>query len=171
MKIGQGVFMEQVFQVLPESVGGAFLNRTGGFSMIRRLSEAQALALLSEGSVGHLGCVTERGPYVVPVNYIFHEGNIYIHSLMGIKIQTLRQNPKTCFQVDQSEDEYSWRSAIAFGRYEEITDAEERCAFMRRYLTRFPHLTPVESADFDAPPDNGIIFRIRVEQVSAVAEE
>lgn len=138
--------------------------------MIKRLSEEEAISLLREGTVGHLGCVTERGPYVVPVNYIFHEGNIYVHSLMGSKIQTLRQNPKACFQVDQSENEYSWRSAIAFGRYEEITDAEERSFFMRRILTRFPHLTPVESASFEATPNKVIIFRIRVEQLSAVGE-
>ncbi len=139
--------------------------------MIKRLSEAEAITVLSEGTLGHLGCVTERGPYVVPVHYIFHEGNIYVHSLMGSKIQTLRQNRKACFQVDKSDDEYSWCSAIAFGKYEEITDAEERFSFMRRILTRFPHLAPADSASVEAPQDNAIIFRIRIEQISAVGEQ
>lgn len=138
--------------------------------MIKRLREEEAITLLSEGTLGHLGCVTERGPYVVPANYIFHEGNIYVYSLMGSKIQTLRQNPKACFQVDKLDNEYSWRSAIAFGKYEELTDAEERCCFMQRLVTRFPHLTPSESASLEAAPDKVIIFRIRVEQVSAVGE-
>lgn len=138
--------------------------------MIQRLGEEEALTLLSEGTVGHLSCVTERGPYVVPVHYIFHEGNIYVHSLMGNRIQTLRQNPKACFQVDKPGNQSSWRSAIAFGRYEEITDAEERDSFKRRIWARFPHLTPVESASVETPPVQEVIFRIRVEQVSAVGE-
>ena len=78
--------------------------------MLKRLSEEEAKTLLSEGTIGHLGCVTEQGPYVVPVNYIFHDGDIYIHSLMGSKIKTLRQNPNACLQVDKVDDEYSWHS-------------------------------------------------------------
>jgi uncharacterized protein len=171
MKIRQGVFMQQIFQVLPEAVTGALLNRTAGFSMVKRLSQEEAKTLLSEGTVGHLGCVTERGPYVVPLPYIFHDGDIYIHSPMGSQIQTWRQNPKACFQVDKSDDDYSWRSAIAFGKYEEITDAEERAGFMQLIRKRFPHLVAVESAPFETKQDKVIIFRIRVEQVSAVGEE
>lgn len=171
MTIGQGVLMQQIFQILPEAVGGALLNHTAGFSMVKRLSEDEAVALLSEGTVGHLGCVTERGPYVVPVHYIFHNGDIYIHSLMGSQIQTWRQNPKACFQVDKSEGDYSWRSAIAFGKYEEITDTEERDSFLRLIRRRFPHLVPVESASLETKQDKVIIIRIRVEQISAVGEE
>ncbi len=163
--------MQQSFQVLPESVGGALLHRTAAFSKVKRLSEEEAKTLLSEGTVGHLGCITERGPYVVPLHYIFHAGDIYIHSRMGREIQTWRQNPKACFQVDRSHDDDSWRSAIAFGKYEEITDAEEGDCLMRLLLTRFPHLVPAEPSSFEAKQDKAIIFRIRVEHISAVGEE
>jgi nitroimidazol reductase NimA-like FMN-containing flavoprotein (pyridoxamine 5'-phosphate oxidase superfamily) len=138
--------------------------------MLKRLNEEEAKSLLSEGSIGHLGCVTKQGPYVVPVNYIFHDGNIYVHSLMGDKILSLRENPKVCLQVEKLENEYSWRSAIAFGKYEEITNPDERYWFTRRILVRFPHLTPVESIASEAEHDKVVIFRIRIEQVSAVGE-
>ena len=138
--------------------------------MLKRFTEEEALAFLSAGSLGHLGCITQEGPYVVPTNYIFHDGNIYIHSLKGAKIEALRQNPKVCLQVDKLENEYKWRSAIAFGQYEEITNPDERYWFMRRILVRFPHLTPVESMVSEEEQDQIVIFRIRIESVSTVGE-
>jgi hypothetical protein len=138
--------------------------------MLKRFTEEEARSLLNDSCLGHLGCITEKGPYIVPINYIFHEGNIYVHSLKGAKIEALRQNPKVCLQVDCLETEYKWRSAIAFGKYEELTNPDERYWFMRRILVRFPHLTPVESIASADDQDKIVIFRIRIESLSAVGE-
>ena len=41
--------------------------------------------------VGRLAVTTEDGPYVVAVNYLFLEGNIYFHSgQAGRKMEALR---------------------------------------------------------------------------------
>ena len=80
--------------------------------MIRPLSESETRALLSQARTGRLGCVVEGGPYVVPVNYVFHNDSIYIHSLLGRKIKALRANPRACLQVDDIRDENNWRSAF-----------------------------------------------------------
>lgn len=138
--------------------------------MVKQLSLSEAEDVLSQGHVGHLGCVTEGGPYVIPVSYVYHENNIYVHSTIGKKIHALRQNPQTCIQVQEVKSGYNWRSAIAFGKYEEITDAEERLWFMRRILTRFPYLTPVEDMTMSGSKEI-IIFRIRVEEITGVSEE
>src|SRR5437762_11892090 len=127
--------------------------------MLKQFTEEEALSLLSEGRLGHLGCVTQEGPYVVPINYIFHDGNIYIHSFWGAKIEALRQNPKVCLQVDKLEHEYKWSSAIAFGQYEEITNPDDRYWFIRLILVRFPHLTPVASISSEVAHYNIVIFR------------
>jgi uncharacterized protein len=138
--------------------------------MIKQLSPEESKALLKECYIGHLGCITERDPYVVPVHYIFHKGDLYLHSRVGEKILALRQNPRVCLQVEEVRDGDHWRSAIAFGKYEEITDAYERAWFNRRILTRFPHLTPVESIPADGDPIDVVIFRIRVEKMTGVGE-
>ncbi|MBI3652004.1 MAG: pyridoxamine 5'-phosphate oxidase family protein [Acidobacteria bacterium] len=139
--------------------------------MLKRFSEEEALTLLQEGSFGHLGCLTDKGPYVVPLNYIFFEGSIYIHSLQGAKIAALRKHPTVCFQVDKLVSEYQWSSVIAYGCYEEITNPDERYWFMRRILVRFPHLTPVESIAAEGEQSKVVIFRIHIDSVSAVGED
>ena len=138
--------------------------------MIRPLRKNEARALLGEARIGRLGCVDDDGPYVVPVNYIFHDGDIYIHSLLGRKIKALRANPRACLQVDDIRDECHWRSALAFGRYEEVTDEGERRRAARRLLSRFPQLTPVESVPAHDGQSSVIIFRIRVEEIGGVGE-
>lgn len=139
--------------------------------MIRPLSESETRALLSEARTGRLGCVVDDGPYVVPVNYVFNNDSIYTHSLLGRKIKALRANPRACLQVDDIRDENNWRSAIAFGSYEEVTDEGERNWALRRLISRFPHLTPVESVPVHDGQSSVIVFRIRVEELTGVGEK
>lgn len=138
--------------------------------MIRPMSLDETRALLERGRVGRLGCVSEGKPYVVPVSYVLSGDALYLHSLAGRKVRALRQDPRACLQVDEIEDAYNWRSAIAFGRYEEITDAGEREQAVRRLLARFPHLTPVESVPVHDGQSSVIVFRIRVEEMTGVCE-
>lgn len=139
--------------------------------MITALTEEEARRVLAESKVGRLGCVYQDGPYVVPVNYAFDGDSIYVHSLMGRKLEALRANPKACVQVDEVIDEYHWCSAIAFGTYGEITDAGERQRAVRSLLARFPHLTPVESVPVHDGQSSVIVFRIKVEKVTGVIEK
>ena len=139
--------------------------------MIRDLSQDKARELLRRGSIGRLACIADNEPYVVPVNYVFDGESVLIHSLPGRKVTAMRANPRVCLQVDEIEDELGWKSVLAFGSYEEITNAEERGRAMSRLLARFPKLTPVESymavgTGTPAP----IVFRIRVDKISGLCE-
>ena len=138
--------------------------------MIRPLSSDETREMFGHARTGRLGCVVEGGPYVVPVNYVFHDGDIYIHSLGGRKINALRANPRACFQIEDVKDDLHWKSAIAYGLYEEITDDAERRWAARRLLSRFPQLTPVESVPVHDGQSSVIIFRIRVTGMTGVEE-
>ena len=139
--------------------------------MITPLSEVEARALLTAGRLGRLGCVYEGGPYVVPINYVVDDDYIYSHSLPARKLEALRANPRACLQADEIIDEYRWRSAIAFGTYEEITDPTERDRAVRVLHQRFPGLTPVESVPVHDGQSSAIIFRINVREITGVGEK
>ena len=128
--------------------------------------------MLSEATIGRLGCVYNGDPYVVPINYVFDAGFVYSHSLPGKKIDGLRTQPRACLQVDQIENDTEWRSVIAYGKYEEISSPAERAAILNKLLSRFPKLTPVESvAVQDAAAPEIIVFRIRIDAITGVAED
>ncbi len=139
--------------------------------MFVRLSEQESWRLLNEGSVGRLACIADGDPYITPINYYLEEGFAYSHSLPGLKILALRENGRACLQYDEIESDLSWRSVIAFGNYEELTEPNERKRILGKILSRFPLLTPVESAlAADGGPPPIIVFRIRIDRITGVAE-
>jgi hypothetical protein len=139
--------------------------------MMKTISQEQARALLAEKSVGRLGCVSEGEPYVVPVSYILEGDFLYIHSLMGKKIRALRSQPRACLQVDDIRDAYHWRSVIATGHYEEVWDSRQRVRILDELYSHFPNLTPVEDVPVHDGQSSIIVFRIRVDHITGVAEE
>jgi nitroimidazol reductase NimA-like FMN-containing flavoprotein (pyridoxamine 5'-phosphate oxidase superfamily) len=140
--------------------------------MLVTLKKDQALEILAEKRLGRLGCIANGDPYIVPINYYYDDGFIYSHSLPGLKILALRQNPRGCLQVDQITSDLNWRSALAFGSFEEIDDTDQRAMVINRLLNDYPKLTPVESQiALDGGSPQVIAYRIRIDRVTGVAEE
>jgi len=138
---------------------------------MRALLEKDARELLSTCRVGRLGCVDNGEPYVVPINYVFEDGSVYSHSLPGRKIEVLRANPRACLQVDEIENDFVWRSVIAYGNFEEIRVPSDRRSILSKLLARFPLLTPVESQMAqDAGAPDSVVFRIRIDRLTGVTE-
>jgi nitroimidazol reductase NimA-like FMN-containing flavoprotein (pyridoxamine 5'-phosphate oxidase superfamily) len=137
---------------------------------IVKLKDTDVLAILREGSLGRLGCIAAGWPYVVPVNYIFDGKDIYIHTLPGKKLDALRANTRVCFQVDEIKDSYHWRSVIAYGTFEEVSNEDTRENILGKIYSRLPNMTPVESMLVDGLKGI-IVFRVKVEEVTGLAEE
>lgn len=139
--------------------------------MMKMLNTDEAHRLFQAARIGRLGCIVNGEPYVVPINYHLEGDSLYSHSLPGLKISSLRENPRACVQVDEVESDLRWRSAIAFGKYEEITKPNERADVLTKVLARFPLLTPVESAiAIDGARQEVIVFRINIERLTGVSE-
>ena len=140
--------------------------------MLKTLSKDDARKLFESAPVARLGCIVNGEPYVVPISCLLENNYLYSHSLNGMKISALRENPRACVQVDEIESELSWRSAIAFGKYEEITNPDERADVLNKLFRMFPMLTPVESTiALDGLAQEVIVFRIRIDRLTGVSEE
>ncbi len=139
--------------------------------MMTMLNEIEVRKVFQSARVARLGCIVNGEPYVVPISCHLEDDCLYSHSLPGLKISGLRENPRACVQVDEIESDLHWRSAIAFGKYEEITKSNEREEVLGSLLRKFPMLTPVESAiAVDASTPQVIVFRIRIDRLTGVSE-
>jgi nitroimidazol reductase NimA-like FMN-containing flavoprotein (pyridoxamine 5'-phosphate oxidase superfamily) len=139
--------------------------------MITMLNDQEAREVLQSARVARLGCIVNGEPYVVPINYHFEGDSLYSHSLQGLKINGLRENPRACVQVDEIDSDLNWRSAMAFGKFEEIKDQDERTEILTKLLRDFPMLTPVESAIAeDGSPMEIVVFRIKIDRITGVSE-
>ncbi|MCX7787905.1 MAG: pyridoxamine 5'-phosphate oxidase family protein [Spirochaetes bacterium] len=60
-------------------------------------------SILATNHVIRVAWITEEGPYLLPLNYGYREGRLYIHSAPeGRKIEVSRTHPKVCFEVSDS---------------------------------------------------------------------
>ena len=144
--------------------------------MIRQLSSVEADELLSKQIVGRIGCYYENEVYVVPISYAYEDNTIYCHSFEGKKMKMMRKNSKICFQVDEMKDMANWKSVIAWGDFEELTDKKEKNNALRILLQRplplissitthlgdtWPFTSPTEEELAKIP---GIVFKICIKE-------
>ena len=138
--------------------------------MVNYLDSEEIKQLLLTARIGRLGCVVNGDPYVVPINYEFRNGAIYGHSLPGLKIDALRKSPRACIRVDKIESDLSWRSVLAFGNFEELTETTQRQEALTHLMEKFPMMTPVEwSVVHDADTQDIVVFRINIDRMTGIA--
>lgn len=115
--------------------------------MVGKLNEADIEALLERNVVGRLGCTDGDIVYVVPINYIYHNNCILAHSTEGKKIEFMRTHPKVCFEVDETDNLSNWRSVIAWGNFEEVTDEIKKQEHMELMLEKMLTLKIIEASN------------------------
>jgi len=118
--------------------------------MLGTLSAKQIEDVLQSNMFGRIGCTDDHKVYVVPVNYVYDGTHIIAHAVEGMKIQMMRKNPQVCFQVDSVTDFTNWKSVIAWGEFQELTDTREKYNAMKYFVDRTMRLKISETA---IPPD------------------
>lgn len=104
--------------------------------MVGELTPPEIESILGSQCIGHLACTTVDGkPYLLPVTYYYEDGCIYSFTNEGMKIDIMRENPKVCFQVEDIANEHSWRSVIAWGKFEELPKKDHEAIMLRLQQT------------------------------------
>jgi len=93
--------------------------------LIQDMTEQESLELLSRVGFGRLGCAYENQPYVVPTYFACRGRILYGFATFGQKIRWMRANPLVCVEADELTSQLDWKSVIAFGHYEELSDVSE----------------------------------------------
>jgi nitroimidazol reductase NimA-like FMN-containing flavoprotein (pyridoxamine 5'-phosphate oxidase superfamily) len=114
----------------------------------REIDRKRIVRILNDRTVLRLGFNDDPYPYIVPLNYVYDSGFIYLHSAMeGRKIELLKRNKHVCFEVDneigirKSDKPCNWgtkyESVFGTGTAELITDNDVKrkilSTLMRKY--------------------------------------
>ena len=109
---------------------------------VEEMGAQEVHALLKRADYGHLGCARDNRPYVMPIHYAYEDPDIYIFTTEGMKTEFIAANPEVCLQVEEVVDPTNWKSVIATGKAERLTDKEE-IEHAMQYITKTnPTLTP-----------------------------
>jgi nitroimidazol reductase NimA-like FMN-containing flavoprotein (pyridoxamine 5'-phosphate oxidase superfamily) len=108
---------------------------------VRTLTNVKEIEeIIRKCQICHVAMVDQEGkPYIVPMNFGFNEGVIYLHSSrIGKKIGILKSNPEVCieFSTDyllryQNEEvACSWsmkyRSVLAYGKVKFVEEEQQK---------------------------------------------
>lgn len=117
----------------------------------QELSESESIDILKRGKVAVMAVAGDDGyPYAVPVNYVYDEGCIYVHSASeGHKIDALKRESKCSVCIVDKDDVVPekftsyFRSVIAFGEAEFILSEEAKIRALRLLCEKYsPGLDP-----------------------------
>lgn len=128
---------------------------------------------LKAALVGRLGTAYEQQPYIVPLNFLYHEGKIYFHSRKGKKITNLRANEKVCFEIDEFKGIISAdtacnfsvraRSVIAFGKANLVEDPLQKLRILEKLVEKY---SPEDPKPINKSEVNSVIIgEIQIESV------
>lgn len=130
--------------------------------------------LLQQVRYGHLGCVFEGHPYVVPMHYYFQNPDIYIFTTEGLKTKYIDANPQVCLQVEEVQDLLHWRSVIVTGQAERLTLQQDIDHAMQFIKEHNPTLSPAINRTWTDAWGRGnvvVIYRIHKSEMSGRTTE
>lgn len=142
-----------------------------GTRYLPELSKTEMYELLEAERVGRLGLNDEPQPYVVPTDFAYKDGAIYIHSpVEGKKTALARKNSNVCFEVDRyNGDVTEYKSVIIRGQIEEVFDDNEK-----RDAMRLMSLKAARSGGWKAHTNGGssmgpiTIFKITITEMTGI---
>ncbi len=143
--------------------------RRNSFSDLKRVSD-----IINSCQACYVGMVDEKNlPYVVPFNFGFEDGVIYLHSAgSGKKIDILKQRPEVCvaFSTDHQLKFVNegvacsygmrYRSVLAYGKVLFVDDPDEKQRILNIIMK---HYTGRDDFRYNMPAVNDVcVYRIEV---------
>jgi nitroimidazol reductase NimA-like FMN-containing flavoprotein (pyridoxamine 5'-phosphate oxidase superfamily) len=107
-------------------------------------------ALLRQAPVGRIATVNLKGlPVIKPVNFLYWDGKIYIHSSMrGEKVEDIKRGSPICFEVDEPfayvsasqvacKASYYYRSIVVKGKALLVKDVNKKLKVLKRMMEKY----------------------------------
>lgn len=123
--------------------------------------------LLKRSVVGRLAVVTDEGPYIIPLGYVYEEGRVGFHSSpKGRKVESFKKDQRVCFEVDEANPEITqYKSVLLFGRIEEVQDREAKLQVLKALVEKYP-TERRKKTDFKECVDDAAVYLITPEKVT-----
>ncbi|RPJ00645.1 MAG: pyridoxamine 5'-phosphate oxidase family protein, partial [Deltaproteobacteria bacterium] len=107
-------------------------------------------AILDQSQVGRMATVNRKGyPVIKPVNYLFRDGKIYLHSAKkGEKMSDIRRGSPVCFEVDQPiayvsaqgpacRASYYYRSILIKGKASLVNSRKKKLEIFEKLMEKY----------------------------------
>jgi len=143
-------------------------------------------AFLKHARIGHLGMVDGQQPYVVPLNFVWSNGNIYFHGAGGgRRNKVVHENSEVCFTVCEeygtitnpvpAKTDTAYMSVMIFGEAKPVVNLDEATYMLQEMIDKYvpgyytrplskQHVEKYQSAVFGGSVQ---VYRIDPQHISA----
>lgn len=134
--------------------------------------------IIMEADFCNVAMSKNNTPYLIPMNYGFHEPFIYLHSAnKGLKIDILRRNPQVCIGIvrnvkiekmpDVCKTSMKYSSVIIFGKAEFLTDKDEKSEALSHIVQHYEQDVSRDKLNFDEYEFNRVtVLKVRIEKIT-----
>lgn len=120
------------------------------------LEAEECVELMEQAPWVRIGFISDGAPHVLPVNHLFHDGEIFFRTAPGSKLGTAAAGGRVAVEADGGDEatRVGW-SVVAHGQISIVTDA----ALEERLLAR-------SFEPWALPDDKGFWVRIEVASIT-----
>lgn len=122
--------------------------------------------LLYHAPLAFVAMVESTGPYVVPMNFAYAPGRLYLHTGPGRKSAALTENPRVCIAISMDEefekgptpceDGYAYQAVVVEGWAKLLEEHSEREEALRAIVAKY------DPAAVDQPLDEAALAQTLV---------
>ncbi len=144
------------------------------------LTQKDCERVLTSNYYGHLGYIHSNGePHVLPITYLYQDGNIYSYTKEGEKLESMRKNPSICVQVEHVKNGFEWESVLCWGLFEEITDANDAHDIAVQIAEAHGKIVLATNESPVSPPlthlqegiENNVVYRLKPRRMTGKSEQ
>jgi nitroimidazol reductase NimA-like FMN-containing flavoprotein (pyridoxamine 5'-phosphate oxidase superfamily) len=138
--------------------------------------QAEMEAIIQESTVCYVGMASGADPYVLPMNFAYDDGGVYLHAdTHGTKIDILKQNPLVCINFNTGNELFhrhkevgcSWgmkyKSVNVHGKVVFVEEYDEKYRIMKLVMRKYSG----EDYEFSEPSIRNVaVMRIDIEKIT-----
>ncbi|MGN6220841.1 MAG: pyridoxamine 5'-phosphate oxidase family protein [Microbacterium sp.] len=110
---------------------------------VSRLDTAECWRLLEGERFGRLALVGDGGlPDIFPVNFIAHEGAVYMRTAPDVKVARITAHPLAAFEVDGTDEVTQWSVVLRGAASRVLDEVEIARSGVTRLVTWSPRQKP-----------------------------
>jgi len=132
----------------------------------------QALRLLEEAAVAHLGLISKGRPYVTPMSFVVDGERVLFRTKPGKKLEAIKENPEVCIEASRFDEETGWwASVIVMGTARESHDADTEQLTVELLFEKYSKSlgSPLSRDGLQPLPGFPHVIEVKIEEVTGMS--
>lgn len=137
--------------------------------------ENMVKSILKDALVCRIALCDDKCPYIIPMNFGFKDGYLYLHSgPLGKKMEIIKKNNQVCFEVDietqlvTAEHPCDWGmnylSVVGFGKALIVDDIKEKKKALNIIMDKYSNEPSFEYSE--TAIENVVIIKVKITELT-----